>query len=73
MLGSDALTHPLLTSSPSSLAGSGSCSLAAPLSLVASLVAVRLFNEWFSFLPTGSIEPLRSELDLTYGAGGRSC
>ena len=37
------------------------------MSLVASLVAVRLFDEWFSFLPTGSIEPLRSELDLTYG------
>jgi MFS family permease len=36
------------------------------LSLVASLVAVRLFDEWFSFLPTGSIEPVRSELDLTY-------
>ncbi len=33
---------------------------------MASLVAVRLFDEWFSFLPTGSIEPLRSELDLTY-------
>ena len=34
--------------------------------MVASLVAVRLFDEWFSFLPAGSLEPLRIDLDLTY-------
>jgi hypothetical protein len=33
---------------------------------VASLLAVRLFDEWFSFLPAGSLEPLRRDLDLTY-------
>ncbi len=34
--------------------------------MVASLVAVRLFDEWFSFLPAGSLEPLRLDLGLTY-------
>jgi MFS family permease len=34
--------------------------------MVASLIAVRLFDEWFSFLPAGSLEPLRIDLDLTY-------
>ena len=34
--------------------------------MVASLVAVRLFDEWFSFLPAGSLEPLRIDLDLSY-------
>src|SRR5262245_29735231 len=34
--------------------------------MVASLVAVRLFDEWFSFLPAGSLEPLRIDLDVTY-------
>ena len=53
--------------------------------MVASLVAVRLFDEWFSFLPAGSLEPLRIDLDLSYeqlsvllvlmtvaGAGGKN-
>ena len=34
--------------------------------MVASLVAVRLFDEWFSFLPAGSLQPLRIDLDLSY-------
>jgi MFS family permease len=34
--------------------------------MVASLLAVRLFDEWFSFLPAGSLEPLRRDLSLTY-------
>ena len=33
---------------------------------MASLLVVRLFDEWFSFLPAGSLEPLRRDLDLTY-------
>jgi MFS family permease len=40
--------------------------LLAPRCRWASLVAVRLFDEWFSFLPAGSIEPVRSDLELTY-------
>jgi hypothetical protein len=34
--------------------------------MVASLVAVRLFDEWFSFLPAGSLEAFRIDLDLSY-------
>jgi MFS family permease len=34
--------------------------------LVAAVLAMRLFDEWMSFLPAGAFEAFRSDLDLSY-------
>ena len=38
----------------------------APYGLVAALIFVRFADEWATFLPAGSLEPMRRDLGLTY-------
>jgi predicted MFS family arabinose efflux permease len=38
----------------------------APYGLVAALLLVRFADEWATFLPAGALEPIRSELGLSY-------
>lgn len=39
----------------------------APAALLAVLLFVDFADEWFTFLPAGALEPIRSDLGLTYG------
>ncbi len=42
----------------------------APLVFVATLLFARFADEWFTFLPAGTLEPVRADLGLTYAQGG---
>ncbi|MGH2355142.1 MAG: MFS transporter [Chloroflexota bacterium] len=44
--------------------------LRAPFSLLATLLFVRLADEWFGFFPAGALEPIRADLRLSYGEAG---
>lgn len=39
----------------------------APAGLLAVLLFVDFADEWFTFLPAGALEPIRSDLGITYG------
>jgi predicted MFS family arabinose efflux permease len=42
----------------------------APYSLLATLLFVRLADEWFGFFPAGALESIRADLDLSYAEAG---
>lgn len=41
-----------------------------PVNLVGAALAIRLIDEWWSYLPAGIVEPLRRDLDVSYAGSG---